>query len=382
MKIVAASLHPYAWPFRVPVETAVGRFERRQGWLLALRDEAGRVGLGEAAPWPGFGSSEGETLAALTVLVSSVRAWGQASVEESAAPSEPWERRLVAAHSVMGVASSPEASAALETALLDLQGQAQGLSVSEVLMRRSGDPTLSVATGGARQGSSSEAVVVHARVTNAEEARRARDHGFKAVKVKVGVGDWRVEDATLAAIRSALGADVALRLDANGAWTVPVAVEALRAFARHDVALCEQPVAAGDVEGLARVRSALGGLVQVAADEAVTGAAGLGAVLAADAADVVVVKPMFVGGPSQTLRLALMAQAAGVQVMLTHALEGVVGRLMALHTAAAMSTPVLPCGLAGAPVGPAAEAMPTPELGALKVPTLSGLGVRAEEVLT
>jgi L-alanine-DL-glutamate epimerase-like enolase superfamily enzyme len=68
-------------------------------------------------------------------------------------------------------------------------------------------------------------------------------------------------------------------------------------------------------------------------------------VLAADAADVLVLKPMALGGPDRTLDAARAARDAGADAVVTTTIDGVVARLGALHVAAAV--PEVPaCGLA------------------------------------
>jgi L-alanine-DL-glutamate epimerase-like enolase superfamily enzyme len=69
------------------------------------------------------------------------------------------------------------------------------------------------------------------------------------------------------------------------------------------------------------------------------------AVLDADAADVLVLKPMALGGPDLTLSAARTAREAGVDAVVTTTIDGVVARLGALHVASAI--PDVPaCGLA------------------------------------
>src|SRR4051812_36475802 len=73
--------------------------------------------------------------------------------------------------------------------------------------------------------------------------------------------------ARVAAVRDALGADGRVRVDANAAWSVEQAVEALTALSSYDLEYAEQPCAT--VEELAEVRRRLAGRVRIAADESV-----------------------------------------------------------------------------------------------------------------
>ena len=55
MSIVRARLQSYSLPLRDPWPSADGDVTERRGWIVALEDDLGRVGLGDAAPFPGFG---------------------------------------------------------------------------------------------------------------------------------------------------------------------------------------------------------------------------------------------------------------------------------------------------------------------------------------
>jgi glucarate dehydratase len=88
--------------------------------------------------------------------------------------------------------------------------------------------------------------------------------GFEVFYLKVGI-DIDAELEMVAAARAALGPTPLLRLDANGAWTVPEAIAAIRELATFDIQLVEQPCRT--LEELAEVRRAVS--VPVAADESV-----------------------------------------------------------------------------------------------------------------
>lgn len=169
--------------------------------------------------------------------------------------------------------------------------------------------------------------------------------GCRTAKVKVAEPgqDAAVEADRLAAVRDALGADGAIRIDANGGWDVETAVDRLRLLDRAAGGLeyAEQPVAT--VEDLARVRRA--GSVPVAADESIRRAEDPMAVVRAQAADIVVLKVQPLGGVRACLALA---EQVGLPVVVSSALETSVG--LAAGVALAAALPELPyaCGLATA----------------------------------
>ncbi|HET7034652.1 MAG TPA: enolase C-terminal domain-like protein, partial [Thermomicrobiaceae bacterium] len=177
---------------------------------------------------------------------------------------------------------------------------------------------------------------------------------------------------------AALPPGVALRLDANGGWSVAEALALLRSVAPLGIELIEQPVAAADLEGLARVRAA--GLVPVAADEAVTDLETVKRIVALGAADVLVVKPMLAGGPRAGRAIVEMARAAGLCALVTTTIDSGVGIAAALHLAATLPNPPLACGLGTRSLlaGDLVTGLPPVVSGSLRLPSGFGLGIRLD----
>ena len=82
--------------------------------------------------------------------------------------------------------------------------------------------------------------------------------GANAVKIKVGRPDLADDVLRVGAVRELLGADRALMVDANYAFSVEQAIDAARAFARYDVLWFEEPTVPDDYAGYARIADATG----------------------------------------------------------------------------------------------------------------------------
>jgi len=358
VKLATARCFPLRLRLVRPLVTAAGEVATRESVILELDDGEGGVGLGEAAPWPGFG---GETVTgSLAVLERAVPLLQDASLE----PAE-WPLDLV-----MLLADTPVARSAVEGALCDLAARRRGQPLAAFLQDTAG-----IATGG-----TPGRIAVNALLAEREpealraEAARVREAGFLAAKLKVGGGPLVGDIARVRAARDGLGPHVALRLDANGSWREAQAREALAAFAPFQPDYVEQPVAAAEVDALARLRA--DGVARIAADESLSQPAGLQRVLDAGAADVVVLKPSLLGGPLATLAAARRAREAGCEVVFTHAFESAVGRCHALHCAAAWADVQAVHGLAGgSPFRDDLAALPGVERGSVAVPEGAGLGL-------
>lgn len=353
----------YALRLRAPFPTARGLLRERRGFLVLARGAGGRLGLGEAAPLPPWTESLEACRAALR----------EAAGHLEAPVAEPLVALARLDAAAPALARAPAARHGLALALLDLAAQEQGLPLADLLAR-------SLLGGAAPRGS----VPVNATVAAEEPAeagraaRRAAAEGFAAVKLKL-LGDAGRDDARVAAAREAIGAEVELRLDANGAWRREGAEARLRALAAWAPSFVEQPVPPDDLEGLARLRSL--GIVRVAADEAAASPEGARRILAAGAADVLVVKPMALGGPDRAAALVADARRRGVLAVVACLLDGAVARAGALHCAALLPEPRPACGLAtGALLAQDVARGPEVRRGRLEVPRGPGLGIGPQEI--
>ena len=136
------------------------------------------------------------------------------------------------------------------------------------------------------------------------------------------------------AVRQAIGPDVRLRLDVNGAWDAATAEERLEAVTRFDLEYVEQPLAGDDAAALAELRRRV--RVPIAADETVDSLKAARDLLEADAVDVLVVKPARVGGLVVGTAIAALAAEHGVPVVVSTLFETGVGIAAALAMAAGM----------------------------------------------
>jgi len=171
----------------------------------------------------------------------------------------------------------------------------------------------------------------------------ARYPGCATAKVKVAEPGTTVDDdvARVAAVRRVMGSDAAIRVDANGLWSVEQAATALERLAPFDLQYAEQPCAT--VPELAELRTRIAGLgVRIAADESVRKASDPLAVARAGAADVLVVKAQPLGGI--TAAGAVIADA-GLPCVVSSALDTSVGLGMGAFLAAAAMTPGYAAGL-------------------------------------
>jgi len=250
------------------------------------------------------------------------------------------------------VADVPQALAAVDLALWDLAGNREGKPVSEL-----------IADNPATEVRVNATIPAEDRAHAAEQAAAAARAGYSCVKVKVGIGD---DAGRVAAVRAAVGPEIDLRLDANGAWEVDEAVAAIEALAPAGLELVEEPV--HGVEAMREVRDRVA--VRVAMDET----AGQPGSLTAKVADAVCLKVSRCGGISRLLAQAALVRQSGADVYLASTFDGPLGIAAAVHCAAALRTTAA-CGLGTLGLFADELTVLPVEDGAIAVPEQPGLGV-------
>jgi o-succinylbenzoate synthase len=316
-----------------PFVTGAGALGERELVLVTVTDVDGAVGYGEAAPLAPVGIED--CLAALDDCRAELE---PASAAEARAACE-------------GVAVLPAALGAIDLALWDLEARRAGVPMWRLLVDEAPASIEVNATIAAGDRSSAAAA-----------AAAARDAGYECVKVKVGLGD---DAGRLAAVRAAAGPSMAIRIDANGAWSVDEAIASLHALAPVGIELCEEPV--HGLEELAAVWATAP--VPIALDES----ASLPGALDRRVADAVCLKIAACGGITGLLSAAARARRAGYEVYVASSLDGPLGIAAALHACAAVR-PGRPCGLATLQLFDAPHGDPLPgRHGAIAVPNGPGL---------
>jgi L-alanine-DL-glutamate epimerase-like enolase superfamily enzyme len=326
-----------------PLRTSFGSVRERELLIVALTDEDGVSGYGEAAPLEAYdGVSAGHvwrTLEAYRPVLADSTALNGAQLIEACRQVE----------------DLPAALAAIDLALWDRAGKRAGRPVAALL---TDEPATTIECNATLTATD--------RTRAAEEAAEAVQRGFGCLKVKVGLGD---DAGRLAAVRAAAGPATALRVDANGAWSVGEAVRAIDALAPVGLELVEEPT--HGLEGVRAVRE------QVAARVAIDETAAEPGALGAGVADAVCLKISRCGGIGGLLAAATLVRTSGAEVYLASTLDGPLGVAAAVHAAAALASrgPVAPCGLATlALFEDVEEELPVRE-GRIAVPTGYGLGM-------
>lgn len=299
--VVGAAVHRVRLTMRAPHVAAHGTESVREVLLVGVTDAEGNVGWGECPTLARPGYAAEHTDGAWRDLTGSLV---PAVVVDGRGP---------------GRDAPPMAAGAVRDALLDLELRSRGRAWE--VGPAPGDRRESVPFGVAVGLADDEEDVVRD-----SEAAVAAGAALVVLKVRPG---WAARP--LAAVRHALP-DTAVAVDANGSFDPATDLDELRSVGALGPSFVEQPVAAGDLAGSARVAAALTAAVSL--DESVATVAELDAAVGAGAAGMLTVKPSRAGGVVGAAALIDRAAAAGWSVHVGGMLETGLGRAIARKLAA------------------------------------------------
>ena len=364
MKISSITCVPLAAPAPRPVEFSIGTFPTFYAVLVRVTTDTGLVGVGEciARRTPEVAAMIVDRL--LAPLVVGRDPWDVEGLwDEMLALLRRWghTRGFVV-----------EAMSGIDIALWDL------------LARSVGQPLYKFLGGAGRERVNCYVSKVYFDEIPkmADEARLQAARGFRAIKVQLGWpaarGGDRADVRTVRAIREAVGPDVDLMLDANGAYDIGTAVRVGRQLEEFDIAFLEEPLPPDDLDGYAHLRRSV--RVPLAAGETEFGLFGFRDLIARGCLDVLQPEVARIGGITAARRLWALAHAHNLQYAPHTGFSGGIAHLASLHLAAAapnfstyeyMGTQYIHNPLREIFTTP----FPVPDEGRLRVPAGPGLGL-------
>ena len=352
------SIEPYlvAVPLKGAFKNAHAVKTVQRSVVVRVKTDAGLEGAGNVDPSPGYSEVTPETIltAIESRLAPALRGADATNVRSAVAQME------------RAAPGALDAQAAIEMALVDLNGKALGVPAHRLL---GGAVRNVIQLNGWIGIVPPEAAAVAALDFLAR--------GYRSTKIKVGASVEQDRDR-VAAVRAA-APDMEIRVDANEGYDVDSAIRLARALAPYRVRLFEQPVPRHDLAGLAKVRRSID--IPVMADEAIVGLDTLAQVIRLEAADLVKVKVMKQGGLFRCLQAVDMAVAAGMQCVVGHGFGLTLNTLAELHVASTSESILEACESVG-PAKVDGDVVTAPlrfETGSVRLSDAPGLGATLDQ---
>jgi L-alanine-DL-glutamate epimerase-like enolase superfamily enzyme len=218
--------------------------------------------------------------------------------KDAHATNETWAAMGRAVRNIGRPGLAWEAISAVDVALWDLRAKLYGSSLATLL----GPARTSVRAYGSGGFTSYDDDALAAQLSSWSAS------GFSAVKMKVG-RDPRVDLHRVALARRAIGPNVELFVDANGAWSRKQALQQMERFAEFGVTWVEEPVSSEDLEGLRLLRNRSPAAMEITAGEYGYVLDDFRRMLAADCLDVIQADITRCGGVTGMLAIASLCEA-------------------------------------------------------------------------
>ncbi|AXB42848.1 L-talarate/galactarate dehydratase [Amycolatopsis albispora] len=221
-----------------------------------------------------------------------------------------WTKLTWSGASVGRSGAATQALAAIDVALWDLKAKRAGLPLAKLLGAYRDSVRCYNTSGG----------FLHESVEQIKDnATRTLESGVGGIKIKVGQPDLAEDLRRVAAIREHLGDAVPLMVDANQQWDRPTAMRAGRALEEFGLVWIEEPLDAYDAEGHAELARSL--TTAVATGEMLTSVAEHYELIRHGAADILQPDAPRIGGITQFLKLATLADHRNLQLAPHFAME-------------------------------------------------------------
>jgi len=229
-----------------------------------------------------------------------------------------WDKLVWAGASVGRSGLATQAIAAFDVALWDMKAKRAGLPLAKLLGARRDSVRCYNTSGGFLSTPTAQLVA---------NCEASIDAGLGGLKIKVGQPDPMLDLARMEAVRRAVDGRVPLMVDANQQWDRPTAERVGRALEAFNLVWIEEPLDAYDVEGHARLAAQL--VTPIASGEMLTSVAEHKALIDNDAVDFIQPDAPRVGGITQFLKIATLAEQKYLRMAPHFAME------IHLHLAAA-----------------------------------------------
>ena len=300
MRIETIELNHIAIPLAEPYRLSkrYGTITLAHAVIVRMKTSDGHVGLGEADPLPPFTA---ETPATIMAVIRDQLAEGLIGKDsrQVALMNQECERR---------VTGNPMARGALDMALVDLAAKSHGVPAHTMLGGcLHGELPLLAAIGG------------ESPKADAQANEKWLDQNMTHIMIKMGASSVTDDIARMRYAKESFAHQARFIVDANQGWTLAEALAFVEDTADGALDLIEQPVDARDIRGLARVRRRSSR--PVSADESLVDEHDARRLIQEQAVDVFSLKVSKNGGPSRTKKIAIMAEAFGIQCLMNSMLE-------------------------------------------------------------
>ena len=310
MKITEVEIYAIELPLIEPFIISYDTYDTMPSIIVKITTDEGIVGYGEAVPDEHV---TGETWESTYMVLKH-------QLAPTVIGQDPLSFEKI--HELMDktVYQVPAAKAAIDIACFDIAGKKLNVPVYQLIGGRYHEkfPITHVLSIGSPE-------------KMAKEAAERVAMGYRSFKMKVGTEVMK-DVERIQAVREKVGEGIDIRVDVNQGWhNAATTLRGLRALRNVDLDWLEQPVDADDIDAMVEVKSKTD--VTLMIDEGLHGAKEMREIIAKRAADKVNIKLMKCGGIYPAMKLANMAEMAGIECQVGSMVESSIGSAAGFHVA-------------------------------------------------
>ncbi len=294
MKITGVKVWVTRIPLASPVSISKKKITARDHTIVNVETDEGITGLGYT--W-GYGSSLITGQCIVDLLAPLIVGQDPLSTETL------WERMFSSTTQVGRKGVMIRAISAVDIALWDIKGKAQGLPLYKLLGGSPRGIPVYASGGYYRQGNALQEI--------SNEMHSYMEKGYQAVKMKIGGIPFKDDLERVHVARKTVGDDVLLMLDANGAWDNSlVAVSACRAFGEFSPYWIEEPLPPDRYQASAKVAKEID--IPIAGGEQEYTRWGFAHLIQNNAVNVIQPNATVAGGITEWLKIASLASSLDI----------------------------------------------------------------------
>ena len=302
MKIVSINWDVLNIPLKKPFKIAFETLEAYRGVIVKICTEE-FCGYGEASPAPRI---TGDTVDS---VVSTLKKFKPILIGR-----DPTKIGGIMDDLNKLILGAPSAKAAIDFALFDLLAQRLNSPLKDIL-------------GGKKERIETSLTVDIGDVEyTINQAQKLLDKGARVLKVKIGLNPEE-DIKRIKALREL--SDVKIRVDGNQGYSLKRAIKVLREIEKYDIEFAEQPIPAKEIDNLRILRESVG--IPIIADESVHSSVDV--LNLVGKVDGINIKLMKSGGIWEAMKMASIARAAGMEIMVGCMIETKIGISAGTHFA-------------------------------------------------
>ncbi len=289
-------------PLKKAFKIALGTTTKYEGVILKICTE-NYCGYGEASPSPRI---TGDTVDS---IISSLRRFKEILIGK-----DPLEIGKLMGNLNREIVSNTSAKAAVDMALYDIMGQYSNMPVRKLI-------------GGEKDRIETSLTVSIGKVPDTiKDAENLLDKGARVLKIKIGLNPQE-DIERIRAIRKIT--DAKIRVDGNQGYSLKQAIKVLRAIERYEIEFAEQPIPRNEIENLRILRENTE--IPIMADESVHNSHDL--IKLIGKVDAINIKLMKSGGIYEAIKMASIAKACSMKIMVGCMIETKLGITAGTHFA-------------------------------------------------